>query len=263
MAERRMFSKKITTSDAFLEMPDSAQNLYFHLSMDADDDGFVGSPKSIMRLVRAKEDDMKLLVTKSFIIPFDSGIIVIKHWRINNLIRSDRYKPTTYTEERAMLAVKENGAYTEKTDVDTVGIPSDTQWYPQDRLGEVRLGKVSRESAEARTLTREPDGVIGFEPPTLEEVKAFVEARELEHVDAERFYNWFSASGWYRGRTRIIDWQAEALNWERRGIEDVKRQTAPTRGRDKPSSSKNFDERTYADGVIVGVNIDDLEDDDL
>ena len=87
MAERRMFSKKITTSDAFLEMPDSAQNLYFHLSMDADDDGFVGSPKSIMRLVRAKEDDMKLLVAKSFIIPFDSGIIVIKHWRINNLIR--------------------------------------------------------------------------------------------------------------------------------------------------------------------------------
>lgn len=107
------------------------------------------------------------------------------------------------------------------------------------------------------------DGVIGFEPPTLEEVKAFVEGRQLEHVDAERFYNWFSASGWYRGRTRIIDWQAEALNWERRGIEDVKRQTAPTRGRDKPSSSKNFDERTYADGVIAGVSIDDLEDDDL
>ena len=179
MAERRMFSKKITTSDAFLEMPDSAQNLYFHLSMDADDDGFVGSPKSIMRLVRAKEDDMKLLVAKSFIIPFDSGIIVIKHWRINNLIRSDRYKPTTYTEERAMLAVKENGAYTEKTDVDTVGIPSDTQWYPQDRLGEVRLGKVRRESAEAHTHAREADGVIGFEPPTLDEVKAFVEATPI------------------------------------------------------------------------------------
>lgn len=148
MAERRMFSKKITTSDAFLEMPDSAQNLYFHLSMDADDDGFVGSPKSIMRLVRAKEDDMKLLVAKSFIIPFESGIIVIKHWRINNLIRSDRYKPTTYTEERAMLAVKENGAYTEKTGGETVGIPSDTQWYPQDRLGkgsEVELAKDIKE----------------------------------------------------------------------------------------------------------------------
>lgn len=107
------------------------------------------------------------------------------------------------------------------------------------------------------------DGVIGFEPPTLEEVKAFVKARELEHVDAERFYNWFSASGWYRGKTRIVNWQVEAMNWERRGIEDVKRQTAPTRGRDKPSSSKNFDERTYADGVIGGVSIDDLEDDDL
>ncbi len=265
MAERRMFSKKITTSDAFLEMPDSAQNLYFHLSMDADDDGFVGSPKSIMRLVRAKEDDMKLLITKSFIIPFDRGIIVIKHWRINNLIRSDRYKPTTYTEERAMLAVKENGAYTEKTDRETVGIPSDTQWYPQDRLGEVRLGKVRRESAEARAHAREADGVIGFEPPTLDEVKAFVEGRQLEHVDAERFYNWFSAAGWYRGKTRIVNWQAEALNWERGGIEDAKRQTAPTRGRDKPSSSKNFDERTYTDEQLKSVmtSIDDLEDDDL
>ncbi len=107
------------------------------------------------------------------------------------------------------------------------------------------------------------DGVIGFEPPTLDEVKAFVDGRQLEHVDAERFYNWFSAAGWYRGKTRIVNWQAEALNWERGGIEDAKRQTAPTRGRDKPSSSKNFDERTYADGVSGGVSIDDLEDDDL
>lgn len=107
------------------------------------------------------------------------------------------------------------------------------------------------------------DGVIGFEPPTLDEVKAFVEGRQLEHVDAERFYNWFSAAGWYRGRTRIVNWQAEALNWERGGIEDAKRQTVPTRGREKPSSSKNFDERTYADGVGGGVSIDDLEDDDL
>lgn len=263
MAERRMFSKKITTSDAFLEMPDSAQNLYFHLSMDADDDGFVGSPKSIMRLVRAKEDDMKLLVAKSFIIPFDSGIIVIKHWRINNLIRSDRYKPTTYTEERAMLAVKENGVYTEKTDGETVGIPSDTQWYPQDRLGEVRLGKVSRESAEARTLTREPDGVIGFEPPTIDEVKAFVEGRQFEHVDAERFYNWFSAAGWFRGKTRIVNWQAEALNWERSGIEGEKRKTAPTRGRDKPSSSKNFEEREFNKEAVKFVSVDDLSDEDL
>ena len=82
-------------------------------------------------------------------------------------------------------------------------------------------------------------------------------------MDAERFYNWFSAAGWYRGKTRIVNWQAEALNWERGGIEDAKRQTAPTRGRDKPSSSKNFDERTYADGVSGGVSIDDLEDDDL
>ena len=108
------------------------------------------------------------------------------------------------------------------------------------------------------------DGVIGFEPPTLDEVKAFVEARQLEHVDAERFYNWFSASGWCRGKTRIVNWQAEAMNWERSGIEEAKRHTAPMpRGRDKPSSSKNFDEREYENGTHSIVSIDDLEDDDL
>ena len=102
------------------------------------------------------------------------------------------------------------------------------------------------------------------EPPTLEEVKAFVEARKLEHVDAERFYNWFSAAGWYRGKTRIVNWQAEAINWERSGIADVKRQAVPAkRCQDKPYSSKNFDEREYSNGVAAGVSIDELEDDDL
>ena len=252
MAERRMFSKKITMSDAFLEMPDSAQNLYFHLSMDADDDGFVGNPKGIMRLVRAKDDDMKLLVAKSFVLPFQSGVVVIKHWRINNLIRSDRYKPTTYTEERAQLTIKDNGAYTEKNEVDTAGIPSDTRWYPQDRIGKVRLGKDS-ENAPAPAHTRE-EGFLAFTPPTLDEVKTFVEARGLDKVDAERFFNWFSASDWYRGRTRVVNWQAEACNWQRRGIEEAKTGGAPgeqNRGRGSGSkiepenTSKNFAERQY------------------
>ena len=112
MAERRMFTKKITESDAFLEMPMSSQALYFHLCMNADDDGFVKNPKSIQRLVGCNDDDLKLLIGKRFVIPFESGIIVIKHWRMHNLLRKDRYKETVYTDEKAMLFIKEDGAYT-------------------------------------------------------------------------------------------------------------------------------------------------------
>ena len=114
MAEKRMFSKKITNSDDFLDMPLSSQCLYFHLSMNADDDGFVNNPKRTMRLIGASEDDMKLLIAKRFILIFESGVIVIKHWRINNTLKSDRYKPTDYKEELALLGLKENKSYTWK-----------------------------------------------------------------------------------------------------------------------------------------------------
>jgi len=108
-----MFSLQITESDAFLDMPLSSQALYFHLSMNADDEGFVNSPKRVMRMVGASEDDLKILLTKRFLIAFPSGVMVVKHWKINNSIPNDRFKPTDYQEERAMLEVKQNKAYTE------------------------------------------------------------------------------------------------------------------------------------------------------
>lgn len=113
MAERRMFAKSIVLSDAFLDMPMSARCLYFTLGMLADDDGFVGGAKSIMRQCGASQDDMLLLLQKRFVIGFDNGVIVIKHWRMNNYLQKDRYKKTNYTEELAQLQVEENGAYTE------------------------------------------------------------------------------------------------------------------------------------------------------
>lgn len=113
MAERRMFAKTIVLSDAFLDMPLSARCLYFTLGMLADDDGFVNSPKSIMRQAGASVDDLNLLIAKRFILTFDSGIIVIKHWRIHNYIQKDRYKETKYIEEKASIVVDEKGAYTE------------------------------------------------------------------------------------------------------------------------------------------------------
>ncbi len=131
-----MFAKTIIDSDAFLDMPLSTQSLYFHLSMRADDDGFINNPKKIQRMVGCGDDDLKLLVAKNFIIPFESGVVVIKHWKIHNFIRNDRYKETMYQEEKAMLSLKENKAY-------TLGIPNGYQMDTQDRLGKDRLDKVS------------------------------------------------------------------------------------------------------------------------
>lgn len=201
MAERRMFAKTIIDSDAFLDMPVTSQLLYFHLSMRADDDGFVNKPKSIMRMIGAKDDDLKLLFLKKFLIPFESGIVVIKHWKIHNYIRNDRYKETKYKEELASLALDENNSY-------TVGIPSDTQMDTQVRLGKVRLGKESNigDTRNAR-----------FTPPTLEEVTAYVTERQSKVIPQE-FIDFYEAKGWMVGRTKMKDWKAACRNaekWER------------------------------------------------
>ena len=138
MAERRMFAKTIIDSDAFIDMPVTARLLYYDLGMRADDDGFVNSPKKIMRIVGAAEDDLKVLIAKKFIIPFESGVIVIKHWKIHNYIQKDRYKATKYKEELATLSLDENSAY---TCADTNCIQDVYKMDTQDRLGKDRLGK--------------------------------------------------------------------------------------------------------------------------
>lgn len=158
-AERRMFAKTIIDSDSFLDMPLSAQSLYFHLSMRADDDGFVNSPKRIQRMIGASEDDLKLLLAKSFILAFDTGVIVIKHWRINNWIRADRKISTTYTDELEMLHIKNNGAYSFETlenrevqpsdnQVTTKCQPSDNQMSSQYRLDKDSKDKDSKDIVE-------------------------------------------------------------------------------------------------------------------
>lgn len=111
MAEKRMFSKKIIDTDWFMDMPASTQNLYFHLSMRADDDGFVSSPKRIIKLIGATDDDYKVLIAKKFVIPFESGVCVITDWRINNYLRTDRYNETIYKEEKDMLFLDDKGKY--------------------------------------------------------------------------------------------------------------------------------------------------------
>lgn len=134
---RRMFSPDIVESDAFLEMPTSSQALYFHLGMYADDDGFV-NPKKIMRMMGAGDDDLKVLATKRFVLPFDNGVVVIKHWRINNLIRKDWYRETQYLEQKSQLKIKENGAYTELVNG---SLTVRSRRLGKDSIGKVRIGK--------------------------------------------------------------------------------------------------------------------------
>ncbi|WP_260290663.1 hypothetical protein [Pediococcus pentosaceus] len=134
MAQRRMFSKKITDTDIFLDMPLSSQALYFHLNMHADDDGFVSNAKTVKRMIGSSDDDLKLLLTKNFIFAFESGVVVIKDWKIHNYIRKDTYNTTIYSDEKDQLAQDENGSYT--LSPRAVDEPS-----PQVRLGKDRLGK--------------------------------------------------------------------------------------------------------------------------
>lgn len=141
MAERRMMSKSIIKSDTFLDMPATTQNLYFHMLLDADDDGFINAPKSIMRMIGAKDDDMKVLAAKQFVIPFESGVVVIKDWKIHNYIQNDRYKPSTLP-ERDLLNIQKDKTYTLKSDVSRMDTECiQTVSIGKDRLGEVRLGK--------------------------------------------------------------------------------------------------------------------------
>ena len=141
MAERRMFAKTIIDSDAFLDMPHTTQLLYFHLSMRADDDGFINNPKNIMRMIGCKDDDLKILLTKKFLLPFESGVVVIKHWQIHNYIQKDRYHETKYKEEKAMLQLDENKAYT-LMDTKCIQDVSKMDTQVRDRL---ELGKDSIE----------------------------------------------------------------------------------------------------------------------
>ena len=176
MAERRMFAKSIIDSDLFLDMPQSTQNLYFHLSLRADDDGFVGNPKKIMRMINCSQDDIKILISKQFLIPFESGVVVIKHWKIHNYIRNDRYKPTIYTEEKKKLIEQENKEY-------IVGIPNGNQMDTQYSIGKDSLGKnsVDKEKKDEKEKEKTFKSILDEytkNKELLESLNGFVEMRK-------------------------------------------------------------------------------------
>ena len=197
-----MFAKTIVLSDAFLDMPLSARCLYFTLGMFADDDGFVNSPKGIMRQCGASEDDIKILMSKKFLLAFESGVIVIKHWRINNYLRNDRYQETKYLEEKSELSYDENGAYT--FGIPNSGIPS---------IGKDSIDKYSiyKEKEISKDISKKKN----FIPPSVEEVKEYLLSVGSK-VDAEAFVAFYESKDWYVGKTKMVSWKHAIVTWEKR-----------------------------------------------
>ena len=186
MAQKRMFSPEIVGSDAFIEMPVTAQCLYFHLGMRADDDGFV-NPQITMRMVGANTDDLKILIAKRFVLQFSNGVVVVKHWRLNNFIRKDRYRPTNYTDEKNLLRVKDNQAYTLdeaqglpialvpwKSDVEIRSTSGQPDVIPTVNAGKVRIGK--DRLGEDRIVNKQSYGEFKNVLLTVEEYNALCTA---------------------------------------------------------------------------------------
>jgi hypothetical protein len=201
MAAKRMFSKSITNSSRFLMMPQSSQNLYFHLGMNADDDGFC-EHFTIMRMTESKPDDLKILQAKQFLQIFDDQVLLLLDWKENNLIRSDRYTPSKYLE-----------VYKSEIDLISHGIPND---IPVDSIGKVRLGKDSigkdREEKEPRAR---------FIPPSREEIESFTNENQC-HINIDTFIDYYNSNGWKIGKNKMSDWRATVRNWHRRDKDSVK-----------------------------------------
>jgi hypothetical protein len=239
-----MFSKTIIDSDAFLEMPTTSQLLYFHLGLRADDEGFVNKPKSIMQMVGCKEDDIRVLIAKNFIIPFESGVVVIKHWRIHNWIRKERIQETKYTDERAQLSVKGNGSYTLN-----VRQMSDTcQTDVRQVAAEVSIGKDSIGEVSNIGGTRSR-----FVPPTLDQVTYYCKERK-NSVDPQRFIDFYEARGWMIGKNKMKDWKAAVRTWESRDKADQPPAPLPS----KPKSG-HFKTVPGAYGVPEEIWVEDAE----
>lgn len=205
MAQRRMFSLEVVDTDAFLDLPASSQNLYFHLGMRADDDGFIGAPRRITAMVNCSADDLKLLIAKKFVIPFESGVCVIRDWKINNYIQKDRYHQTRYLNEKQLLAVEASGSYSY---VDTPCIQNVSRLDTQVRLDKDRSGKSDKADKPPRSR---------FIPPSVDDVRAYCIERK-SGVDPQVFWDFYTANGWKQGRGKpIVDWKAAVRTWERRG----------------------------------------------
>lgn len=222
MANKRMINASIVETDLFVDMPLSAQCLYFHLNVNADDDGFVGSPKRIQRSIGASDDDLKLLIAKGFVIVFQSGVIVITHWKMHNTIKKDRYTKTIYTDELNQLGSSENKAYMLIGDnVETIRNQNGTKPEPKclqngttdkNRLDKNRL----EESENNRKSNR-------FAPPSVDDVRAYCLERG-NNIDPDKFVDYYESNGWMVGKNKMKDWKATVRSWEHNDYSNNKKQ---------------------------------------
>ncbi|MDB2125785.1 DnaD domain-containing protein [Clostridium paraputrificum] len=238
MAERRMFAKTIIDSDAFLDMSLSTQALYFHLSMRADDDGFVNNPKKIQRMIGSGDDEMKMLIAKKFIIPFDSGVCVIKHWRIHNYIQKDRYKETVYKEEKSHLLLKDNKSYKymDTPCIQDVSIPETQVRIGKDRIGKDSLDKNNNKSS---LLLFEELGFGSISPIIVEDI----ELLEKEYTEMWVIEALKEASE--QGIRNIKYVKGILKNWKARGFKADKPQNKQQTKYSKTSGFNNFEPREY------------------
>ena len=238
MAERRMMAKSIIETDMFLDMPTSCQCLYFHLLLRADDDGFISNPKSIVRTLSASADDLKLLIAKQYLISFESGVVVIKDWKIHNYIRNDRYKASNVP-ERELLNIRKDKAYTLKENdgvpMIDYGIPADNQMdtngiptvsIGKDRLGKDRLGK-DRLDIEGECEKPHSPKRKTFTKPTIDEIQDYCIERN-NNVNAEHFFDYYESNGWKVGKNSMKDWQAAVRTWEKNSYTNTTKQTKKT-----------------------------------
>lgn len=269
MAQRRMFSKEITTSDTFVDMPVSSRLLYFHLGMEADDEGFVGNARMLSRAYGANNDDLSLLKAKGFIITFENGVSVVKDWNVNNKIRKDRFKPTIYHSEKDLLSVDTTGSYYLVNQMTTSCQPSGNQMTTQGRLGKDRLGKASlvevitpepkeneKKNTEPTTKTAESSRVIfdfyeqnGFgilAPFTIEKITKWIDDfKEAGSAEPEKL---IIKALEISVDSNIRNWgYAEAIlkGWETKNlltVKDVETSQASYRSKPKQTNSNGIQE---------------------
>lgn len=223
MANKRMYSKDITDSDAFIELSSAAQALYFHLNQGADDDGFNNQVQMAMWKAHASIDDLKVLMAKNYIIRFENGVIVIKHWRLHNTLRKDRYTPTNYQEELGLLGIKENGAYTLGCQEVAAGLPSGCPSIDKNSLVEESIVEDSIEGVAEATSGPSKPTAKRFVIPTVEQIREYCMERG-NNVDPQRFVDHYTSNGWMVGKTKMKDWKAAVRTWEQNKKERPKAQ---------------------------------------
>ena len=256
MAQKRMFDKTITNNDNFLEMPDSTQNLYFHLSMEADDDGFVDNWKSIMRMTGKKNDDLKLLIAKSFIIPFETGVIVIKHWRINNYLRKDRYHQTKYLKEKSLLTIEENEAYELKKDG---GIPIGNR-----EENSIEENSIEENSIEEYIGQNKQDTLYDFLQKELGRTLSSTEIEKVREWEDNELTRYAVKTAILNGAYTINYIDAIIYNWQKLGIKSVSQAQEETkRHRDKKISKKIEHKPEWFDDDIKKEEVETNENNEM